>query len=409
MTARALQRGWNGPQVTGEKCLHIYVAADGTQTGYFKGRVKGVGKSIKLDGDTKTEWNDECSILRGDKQAAARRSGDKRTTLQDFALGKFETKLRSRVGHTNKSKRRSRRGVDEDMRVIRQHIVSTWLGRMAIGKIEVSHINEWIEELYTLRMPNGEKYAEGTLGGWVRILGGIFAEAKRAGLCTGNPVRELERGERPDRTNKKSSKRYLTTEQVDELLGELGEVFYPIIFLCAWTGLRISEVLGLTWNNFDLAAGTMTIELQWDGRERVETKTENSKATVPLMPEVLTRMREHRRTMAARGMQLVQRDKLAFVTLTGGPQHRRNVLRALQNAADRLGMNTDANGEPIKKVDLHSLRHSLISNGIDAGIPLPKMALVARNTVKTMVASYVNVAEEERKGVAVELANALGR
>ena len=45
----------------------------------------------------------------------------------------------------------------------------------------------------------------------------------------------------------------------------------------------------------------MTVELQLDGDERVDAKTENSKATIPLLPEVVAALKEHRREMLVAG------------------------------------------------------------------------------------------------------------
>ena len=409
-SASSFERGWNK---TNEPGLRVYVAADGAATGYFKGRIAGKVCSIRLDGDTITDWKREVRVLRGDEEAAAERSGSRTVRLGDYATGVYQERQEKRVGHPNSNKRRSRRAVENDAQRIEKFIVAHKLGRMKLGDIRIQHVREFAEGLYGLRKEDGKPYAQGTLADILRILGSIFREARKDKLVAHNLVRELDPEERPKRVVEKA-KRYLTEAQVDALLAEVGPTFKPVMVVCAWAGLRISECLGLTWGDVDFAQRKLTIAAQLDSKVGlVDTKTDNSKATIPVLPEVIAALDEHRKTMAARGIQFIARDALVFVTDGRNgkprPQSRRNALRALQNAADKLGLNVDADGRELKKVDIHSLRHSLITNGIERGMTIPQMALLARNTEKTMVAMYMRVAENRRDGLADTLGEALGR
>jgi integrase len=92
------------------------------------------------------------------------------------------------------------------------------------------------------------------------------------------------------------------------------------------------------------------------------------------------------------------------VTETGRPQTRRNVLRAIHRAGDKLGLN----GEGQAPVNNHSLRHSFVTNCIALGLTIPEAALLARHDVATTASTYAKVAETQRAAVAAKLAAALG-
>ena len=115
----------------------------------------------------------------------------------------------------------------------------------------------------------------------------------KGGHIERNPVRDLDRDDRPG-TKRLSEPRYLSPEEIDHLLGHLSDTFRPVVFVCVFAALRISEALGLRWCDIDLDAGTLTVSGQL-GRtgERVPVKTAASAATVELLPALIRELREH--------------------------------------------------------------------------------------------------------------------
>jgi integrase len=69
------------------------------------------------------------------------------------------------------------------------------------------------------------------------------------------------------------------------------------------------------------------------------------------------------------------RDALMFTTANGGPQSRRNALRAVRDAGDGAGLNP----EGVEPIGLHDLRLSLFVLALDVGASLPQAALLARH------------------------------
>jgi integrase len=82
----------------------------------------------------------------------------------------------------------------------------------------------------------------------------------------------------------------LTEEEAFVLLDEVKEyrdgLFYPHILLLLSTGLRVSELCGLQWNDFDFDDRTLTVQRQV--HHGMEGKTKNGKTRIVDMPLLLT-------------------------------------------------------------------------------------------------------------------------
>jgi integrase len=57
---------------------------------------------------------------------------------------------------------------------------------------------------------------------------------------------------------RRSEPRYLSRAEADTLLAELTKDMRPIVATMLFAGLRVSEALGLTWNEVDLAEAPST-------------------------------------------------------------------------------------------------------------------------------------------------------
>lgn len=122
-----------------------------------------------------------------------------------------------------------------------------------------------------------------------------------------------------------------------------------------------------------------------------------------MLPALVTELRAHRSRLASRNLALVHADALVFTTARGKPQSRRNALRAVQHAADELGLN----GEGVEPVGLHDLRHSFVACALAAGLTLPEASVLARHAnAKVTAAIYAGVADSTREKLAERLAEA---
>jgi len=130
----------------------------------------------------------------------------------------------------------------------------------------------------------------------------------------------------------------------------LGTVAYmsPMIYVAVWTGLRVSEVIGLKWRC--IHADSITIEERYCRGDWSVPKTDASAVTIGVEPQVIARILrlkslsvEIRAGVATRKYKLVKSDEpnaLVFQSVKNGrPMNDQNILkRHLQPAARKLGL-----------------------------------------------------------------------
>jgi integrase len=193
---------------------------------------------------------------------------------------------------------------------------------------------------------------EAGFGGWtihgtLTTLSGLMGKAARKGLIASNPVRGLERDERPDLGQ--SEKRVLSESELGRLLASAGETYRPLISLLSLTGLRIAEALGLTWEDVDYANGVIHVRGQLDRkRKRVTLKTKQARRDVVLVPPLAKLLKVHR--LASR---FKAPSDFVFPAPDGRGADHRAAGRGIKRAVDRAGL-----GEG---VSAHNLRHGFAS------------------------------------------------
>ena len=183
-----------------------------------------------------------------------------------------------------------------------------------------------------------------TVRGCVNATSCMFKLAVRQGVIEINPVRGLERGDRPSGRRKREP-RYIDRKQIDALLGQLGVEYQPIAAALAFAGLLFRGAgAGLGRHRLHRRHGSASHRGDEDPGKQAccaaRRRPCSHAACAPLMGS-----RTRTRPGAAGS---------TVVPTSGLPHRRRNVLRAVYLAGDRAGLNP----EGVPKVGLHSLRHS---------------------------------------------------
>lgn len=305
------------------------------------------------DNEGKQRWR----IVHGDLATAEavrdeligrRRRGERipssKTTFGEVAAAWFEAQTSIRPG--------TRDRYEVAMRV---HVLPRFENR-PIGRITEDDISDLIRDLLDGR--DARRRPRRALTPWgVRAvltpLSRVFSFAIRRGFASSNPVRGLERGERP--SVGKRELRILSTEEVNRLLDACDETTEVFVALSAFTGARLSEVLGLRWDDVDLDAGSIRIrrQLSRDGR-LVEPKTDAAKREVVVMPSLANLLRQHRLRLPFS----VDTD-FVFSTAKRTPLDQSNVRRSFGRAVRQAGL---------EHLRLHDLRHVAASAWIAAGV-----------------------------------------
>jgi integrase len=165
--------------------------------------------------------------------------------------------------------------------------------------------------------------------------------ATRLGWLGTNPTTLLGKGERP-KTSATARRRIYVGDELAQTLAATPEPMRLLFALAAVTGARLSELLGLTWADVDLAdvdAADVRIEAQVDrAGERRPLKTAESRRTVELPSSLGVALKRHQ---LASGVPPAS--AFVFATRSGRPLGQRNVLRSLRTAQERA---IDAEGRP---------------------------------------------------------------
>jgi integrase len=96
-----------------------------------------------------------------------------------------------------------------------------------------------------------------------RILGAlscVFTFALRRGHISTHPFHRLEHDERPHPL--RSDQRVLTRSELTRLFAACPRRYRPLLATGAYTGMRLSEVLALSWDDVDFAAGLIHVRHQ---------------------------------------------------------------------------------------------------------------------------------------------------
>jgi integrase len=267
---------------------------------------------------------------------------------------------------------------------VRKHVVPA-LGRRKLQSIRIDDVADLVAQMRA----NGKSAS--TARGVLTPLGRIFATAVRRGLIPSNPVRGLERAERPRGPSREM--RILTANEIPKLIAACPERYRLLLELSLATGIRQGEALGLVWRDVDLDRGTVEVRKQLgrDG-QRADPKTERAKRSIPLPPSVARRLREHKER--AFGLGRAKGDDFVFASETGGPLQARNLIRrGLGKAIEGAGL--DGDGPSIR---WHDLRHTYASVLIGQGIDVVYVSRrLGHSSPATTLAIYAHLWAETRK------------
>lgn len=169
----------------------------------------------------------------------------------------------------------------------RYHLDHHLLPHLGTKRLQEITTDDCARLIATLR---GKDLSPKTIAGTLVPLGRILALALRRGLITDNPLRRLEASERP-RIGRREQ-RVLNHDDITRLLAACLPRYRPLLATALYTGLRLSELLGLTWQDIDLPAGLIRVRHQLSRphqdapARRVRLKTQAAVRDIPLLPQL---------------------------------------------------------------------------------------------------------------------------
>ena len=167
--------------------------------------------------------------------------------------------------------------------------------------------------------------------------------------------------------------KYISAADMAKLLGSAAGLRYrDVLVLIASTGLRRGEALAVSWQHVNFEASTLRVEgtLGRVGGKLIitEPKTKRSRRTVPLSPAMITLLKAWKVRQAAERLRAGNQwadTGLVFTTELGTPVEPRNILRTVEIAAGKAG---------IDHIGVHTIRHSAATAWLESGIHIKAVA-----------------------------------
>jgi integrase len=270
--------------------------------------------------------------------------------------------------------------------ILNDYLIPRWGKRTALG-IEPLEIEKWLQ---ALRREKG--LANPTLDKTRRVMSLVYKHSQRHGVISRseecNPLRFVR-----CKTTSDYEAIILTSEQAFTVLLGLPEPERTLTLLAAGTGLRISECLGLQWQDVDFANQLIRVRRTWLHGHVGAPKTKASKAPVPMHPLLAESIQKwHQESPYS------QPDNWVFPSfrLKGKKPRCANMLvrHYLRPAAVNAGVLAK---DDRHRFGFHNLRHSLASFLVRTKTdPKTVQTLLRHSNVKTTLQLYAHSVSEDR-------------
>jgi len=222
------------------------------------------------------------------------------------------------------------------------------------------------------------------------VLSSIMRSAVEYDFLAKNPMDGLRL---PPDKRARGPKPTITPQQFQNLVMLVPEPYASMLFVAVWTGLRVSELIGLKWRNVHSSA--ITIEARYCRGDWSTPKTKASAATIGVEPHVIARIgllktltlhvKAGRSVRHYKAVKASGPDDLVFQSVKDGkPMNDQNVLkRYIQPAAKKLGL---------QGIDWRCLRRSHATWLVQAGAdPKSVQAQMRHSRISTTMDIYAQI------------------
>jgi integrase len=253
---------------------------------------------------------------------------------------------------------RTARGLDDDTRAGYRRAIDLYAVPFFEGvrmcDVEQPDMRRFIADLQARGL------AAGSVRKYAAPVKAMFATALEDGDITINPTLGVRISARrgPDDDDQEEQAKALTRAELASVLGALSDHWRLLFEVLAHTGLRISELLGLDWEDLEFGASPqLRVRRQYyRGRLKPHPKSDAGRRTLPLSPGMARKLWAIRPVHATGPM---------FTTRTGGRLQDRNLRRVLDKATDPAG---------VSWVGFHTFRHTCASMLLESGKNIRQVA-----------------------------------
>ena len=242
--------------------------------------------------------------------------------------------------------------------------IKPFIGKKKLQKITAPALQKFINERYDEGNGLSPKSCRNLHG----VLHKLFNQAVLCGYIKNNPVCAVQL----PRVEKKEM-HILSGDDLKAFFAEIkGKAYENLFFVDVFTGLRESEIIGLTWDCVDFKKGIIRIEKQFKrerqtgggNKYRFDSLKNGKTRIISPAPAVFARLKKERAKQAKNrlkyGSAYKNKLNLVFTNETGGHLSPVTVYGCFKRRVDAIGC---------PEVRFHDLRHSYavisIENGVD--------------------------------------------
>jgi integrase len=192
-----------------------------------------------------------------------------------------------------------------------------------------------------------------------------------------------------------------TKAEITAMLGAATGRWRPFLMTAVFTGMRSSELRGLTWDDVDFQLGVIHIRQRADQWGEIGApKSEAGHRTIPMAPPVMNALKEWKLACPRLGKTEEEPGKLwlVFPNGQGKPESHSNIInRGLDPIQVKVGVvaphptSKDEAGAPVMtaRYGMHALRHFFASWAIERGFsPKRVQALMGHSSIQMTFDTY---------------------
>lgn len=269
-----------------------------------------------------------------------------------------------------------------------------------------------ILKLYSGYLTSADKPLKiGTIKNINTILIQLMEQAVKNDIILKNPctgiIKELH-------APKPEPKQALTTEQQNTFLkavrgNKIYSIYEPIFITALCTGMRIGELLGLTWEDIDFKKGFISVNKtlhyeKIDGEFKffyTKPKTKNSVRTIPITEETRVALKKQRFVQLAHTKRcnviIDGYQNFIFTTAKGYPYASANIKRIISRICEEHNKNCDNTMELLPHISPHTFRHTYCTRLCENDINIKVIQNIMGHTdIKTTMDIYTHVTESRK-------------